>query len=141
LDTPFEHFVGMSLLRRAFAALSGLLLLQLTLLGSGTLCLMQTGAHARFSAHGAHGMAAMAESRSVNVARVGDARSDVPTGPANCLPVAPECSAMTTCAISAAPAATLVALAAARGVALAIAAPSPLQAGPSFAPEIPPPRV
>jgi hypothetical protein len=125
---------------------------QLTLLGSGTLCAMHQGA-ARIdsSAHTMHGMQAM--SSATTTPAPGTAMSEVsgPASPVDCtglgehdgcrLPWAPgQCSTMTACDISATPA-SIVAFATTRGVALTVSLPALIHSGPTFAPELPPPRV
>jgi hypothetical protein len=137
----------MSLVRRSFAAISALLLLQLMLLGSGTLCVMHD---ARTS--DATMMAGMAGQKGSHETGVSQSNvSDVPMSPADCrgggdqggcrLPFAPgQCSSMTTCTISATAAATIAPSETRKPGVLAV----PLYAlghrGPTFAPELPPPR-
>jgi hypothetical protein len=115
----------MLFVRRTLAVLSSLFLLQLTLLGSDTLCATGRGAIAVGGAgHSMRGMAGMA------------------SGHHDCgLPWAPtQCTAMTTCGVAAAPAAPMLASSAAPTTPVQIAAAEAGRSGPSFAPELPPPR-
>ena len=142
----------MSLLRRSFAALAGLFLLQLTLLGSGTLCATHYG-DARSDAT-VHAMGGMREMSRVTVAqRSVSAISDAsgPRSPQDCgglgqhdgcgLPWAPgQCSSMTACDVSAMPGMSAVASATSRVVTTKPLSSAVIHSGPSFAPELPPPR-
>ena len=143
--------VSMSFVHRSFAALSGLFLLQLSLLGTGTLCALHPS-EARNDA-GLHAMHEMAGMRSAvmtltSVAAISDA--DAPMSPADCggmgnqdgcgVPWAPgQCLSMTACAMSATPAARSVESLTIRDV-LELPSPALLHSGPTFAPELPPPR-
>jgi hypothetical protein len=144
----------MSFVRRSFAAVSGLFLLQLTLLGSGTLCAphhpaMQNG----------EAMSTMRQTMDAGRQMPADAGMAVnaddngaPMSPADCngsgqehdgcrLPYAPgQCSSMTTCNITASPAAMIASANSLRTVALEYTSPTLAHAGPTFAPELPPPR-
>jgi hypothetical protein len=145
------------IIRRSLAALAAVFLLQLMLLGSGTLCSMHgdtpRGAGLAHASHRMdHGMAtpsATAGSQRGGVANADDAGT--PTSPVECtgtgqhdgchLPFAPgQCSSMTACDITATPAALVAA-----SLTVHRAAPVPSSArrhaGPTFAPELPPPRV
>ena len=142
----------MSLARRSFAALCGLLLLQLSLPGSGTLCAMAHSIGRRDA--DAHGMDHMTSVRSTAapdaaVSAMPDANAS--TRPAGCghmdmhdgcgLPWAPgQCASMTACAVIAVPAMRSAAAATVRGGRVEVPSPALLQAGPTFAPELPPPR-
>jgi hypothetical protein len=144
----------MPFVRRTVAVLSSLFLLQLTLLGSGTLCAMHHGATGIDRAeHSMRGMAGIVASPTPSpesaVLAATDGNSSVspsdyngPTDHDGCrLPWAPgQCSSMTTCGVTVAPAALIVALSAPRTASVDIAAPELVRAGPSFAPELPPPR-
>jgi len=141
----------MSFVHRSFAALSGVFLLQLSLLGTGTLCALHPS-EARNDA-GLHAMHEMAGMRSAvmtltSVAAISDA--DAPMSPADCggmgnqdgcgVPWAPgQCLSMTACAMSATPAARSVESLTIRDV-LELPSPALLHSGPTFAPELPPPR-
>ena len=142
-----SDFTLMSHSRRAFAALSGLLLLQLMLLGSGTLCAMQRDASHRGMSDGGmqvSGMQATTHSHKVVVASGHDAGG--PAGGAqdrdSCrVPLAPgQCASMSACAISAAPSRMVGASLAVRIVALSLPTVTRIPSGPTFAPELPPPR-
>jgi len=140
----------MSSVRRSFAALCGLLLLQLMLLGSGTLRAAHGGMGNDGMARNAMSMPSMAHVMTSDgsvIASSGDGGG--PTSPTDCrgehgdchLPFAPgHCSAMTTCAVTAKPAATVVVSASARTSARAVSTRALVPLGPTFAPELPPPR-
>lgn len=124
-------------IRRIGAALSSILLLQLTLLGSGTLCAMPSGA-ASAQMHDMGGMAGMTQSDA--------ARPDAPP-PSNhpddgCrLPWAPgQCATMTACTVAAMPAATIVVALGARPTICELPMPAHLGSRPLSPPELPPPR-
>lgn len=141
----------MSFVRRFLAALSGLFLLQLSLLGSGTLCAIHHGA-ARDDA-GVHTMHAMSGMRAglatrASVSAMHDA--DRPMSPADCggmgehggcrLPWAPGRCSMTACDVSATPAASIVASVTISVMTFELPTPAFFHPGPIFAPELPPPR-
>jgi hypothetical protein len=127
----------MSLLRRSATVLSGLLLLQLALLGSGTLCAMHRHAThvspAPHSMHGATGDDAM---------RMSPTDSNDKSQTEGCgLPWAPgQCASMTTCTVTVAQVASADVPIAVRAAAVALRAPEMVHSGPTFAPELPPPR-
>ena len=129
---PLAHS-SMSLVRRSLGALAGLSLLQLTLLGSGTLCaLRHGGANSDTGVHAMRGMAGM----------VAESPADCGSQHDGCgLPWAPgQCSSMTTCQMSANPAASGVASVTMRVVALDLPSAALIHSGPTFAPDLPPPR-
>lgn len=142
----------MSFASRSFATLSGLLLLQLMLLGSGTLCTMHGGEGADGTTGNAMTMARMAHQTSSHGSSVASSDDDnSPMSPADCnrpgdhdgcrLPFAPgQCSSMTACDISATLAETVGMSAYVRTNALAVPSQALTHAGPTFAPELPPPR-
>lgn len=145
----------MSFVRRSFAALFGVLLLQLTLLGSGTLCgLHQAASHAAGTSHAMLGKTGMTAASTENAASATMAMSDSdsrPTSSQDCsglggdghcgLPWAPgPCSSMAACDLTVTPAASVTAANMLRPVALAAPTASIFHAGPTFAPELPPPR-
>ena len=135
---------------RCFAAFSALLLMQLTLLGSGTLCALhgaQNGLATRAVAARPSAESANAHSR----AHTRLASRDVPAHAHSCdasggaqdcgLPASPgSCTGMTACAVATAPAVVTVADAAALTSSDAIGEPAALRSGPASAPELPPPR-
>jgi hypothetical protein len=138
----------MSLVRRSFAAISALLLLQLMLLGSGTLCTMH-GGRTSDAAMPMAGMTQQTGFHESNMTR--SSVSDVPMSPADCgdggdqggcsLLFAPgQCSSMTTCTISATPATTIAASEYSQAGMLAVPSYALGHSGPTFAPELPPPR-
>jgi hypothetical protein len=142
-----------SLLRRLAVALVALLLLQLTLLGSGTLCALHETAVGPSASR--HGMASMPDVTGRDVASSmaavqpdGGGSSTAPSGcdaeggPHDCgLPWSSgSCAAMTTCAtIAASPSMTVAATQRAAHVA-ELPEPAQLRTGPAAAPELPPPR-
>ena len=141
----------MSFVRRSFAALCGLFLLQLSLLGSGTLCAIQHGVGRNDA--GAHGMGDMTGMRSAAphtaVSAMPDANARMSPAEGGgmgmqdgCgLPWAPgQCASMTGCAISAVPAMRSAASMTLRVVRVELPSPALLHSGPTFAPELPPPR-
>jgi hypothetical protein len=143
----------MSVFRRSFAALSGLFLLQLTLLVSGTLCEIHRVARSDGVAHAMHGMNGVATMRRANRASssVVTSVANVPMSPEGCrdldghdgcgLPWAPgQCSTMTTCDVSVAAPASVRTNITTRMVAVALPSPALAESGPTFAPELPPPR-
>lgn len=143
----------MFLVRRSFGALAGLFLLQLPLLGSGTLCALHrsgagddTGAHAM---QGMQGMVAVSSAATVPTSASTVVEAGDPMSPADCvgqrdgcrLPWAPgQCSSMTLCQMSANPAASGVASVTMRVVALDLPSAALIHSGPTFAPDLPPPR-
>lgn len=144
----------MPFVRRSLAALSGIFLLQLTLLGSGTLCAVHVSATENdASARAMHQMVGMSATESAtqpNAVAMTTNASD-PTNPVDCngprqhggcrLPFAPgQCSSMTACDVSATPAAMVARIALTRAIAPALSAPALAHSGPTFAPELPPPR-
>lgn len=149
---PTIRLFVMPLLRRSFAALSGLFLLQLMLLGSGTLCAMHHGlARAGVPNHAMamSGLAHQTRAHESLVTKAGE--SNTPMSPVDCggsgghddcrLPFAPgPCSSATTCDVSATPAAAIGASAYVHVVALELPSPALGHSGPTFAPELPPPR-
>ena len=123
------------LIRRIGAALSGILLLQLTLLGSGTLCAMPSGAA---SMHDMGGMPGMTQSQA-------DRRQTPPASSHpddGCrLPSSPaQCATMTACSIAAMPAATVIVALDARPVISDLPIPVEIGSRPATPPELPPPR-
>jgi hypothetical protein len=154
----FYSMTRFSLLRRVTAVLSSALLLQLSLLASGSLCRMQ-GDHgmsaqemAAMTAvpgeHMSHGAAHGA--RTSNAVAVSDASSGVPSGACDTngaskscdAPWAPAgCASMATCvtAVSALDA-TMFSTPAMATVAVRVARSAAMPLGPTFAPELPPPR-
>lgn len=142
----------MSLVRRAFAALSGLFLLQLMLLGSGTLCAMHHSLASVGAANHAMALAGVAHQNGAHESVVASAgEPNTPMSPMDCngsgshddcrLPFAPgQCSSVTTCDVSATPAAAIAAPLYAHAVAREPASPAFAHSGPTFAPELPPPR-
>lgn len=139
-------------LSRAVAALSGLFLLQLMLLGSGTLCAMHHGLARAGASNHAMALAGLAhQTRSHESAVTSTGEPNTPMSPMDCngsgshddcrLPFAPgQCSSVATCDVSATPAAAIGAPAYARAAALELPSPAFGHSGPTFAPELPPPR-
>lgn len=142
----------MSFVHRSVAALCAIFLLQLSLLGSGTSCAMQqSGVRYDGAARGMDDMTAIlsAAAKHAGVSAVPD--ENAPTSAADrggmgshdgCdLPWVPgQCASMTPCVMSAVPVvrgATFVPLRAAR---FELRSPALLHSGPTFAPELPPPR-
>ena len=141
----------MSVLRRTIAAISGLFLLQLMLVGTGTLCAMRHGAaqpgetgHVMQMVGGTQ----QTSSHQSTVSGVDDGGSPVnpadtrPSDHDGCrVPLAPgQCGSMSTCSISAAPSKIAVTSISLQRLALALPDPTQGQSGPTFAPELPPPR-
>src|SRR5690242_12965251 len=105
----------MSFVHHSFAALCGLLLLQLSLLGSGTLCDVRHGAAWNDAdARAMHGMSGMSSGPTTRAALSAIADADAPMSATDCagmgnhdgcgLPWAPaQCLSMTACAMSATP--------------------------------------
>jgi hypothetical protein len=158
LDCGQETPITVTLIRRSFAALAAFFFVQLTLLGSGTLCAL----HGAAAGHGtSRGMAASVPhamtDRHTGIdapapdASVLTAVSDVPAahdgcdasgGPHDCgLPATPgSCAGMTTCAITAAPAVVAASDVPAAASSRDVGQPETLRSGPAAAPELPPPR-
>jgi hypothetical protein len=144
----------MSSLRRFVAALSGALVLQLSLLASGTLCAIRgTGAmngmsagHATHTRHSAYAAGRESSVRSpAQTDRSGStpAGCDASTTTEGCrLPWAPgQCASMTTCTVTASPSvAAAPQLSVAGGLGANLPEPRSIHSGPTSAPEIPPPR-
>lgn len=124
------------LIRRFGAALSSILLLQLTLLGSGTLCAMPTSVAAR--THDMAGMPGMTQSQ-VDREQTPPPNDHPDDG---CrLPWSPgQCATMTACSIAAMPAAPVIVALAACPVISDLPMPADLGSRPASAPELPPPR-
>ena len=138
----------MSLPRRLTAVLSGVLLLQLLLLGSGSLCAMHgRGSDAMagmmsMTGGGATHHRTATPDRSGTTGDRASGADDQGTGGACHSPWAPRtCVSMASClvVVAAVPSRALatVAVAASR---LDVLAPAGARAGPTFAPELPPPR-
>ena len=125
------------LIRRIGAALSSLLLLQLTLLGSGTLCAMPGGA-ASMRMHDMGGMAGMTQPQ-VDREQTPPPSSHPTDG---CrLPWSPgQCATMTACTMAAMPAATVIVALDARPTIAELPMPANLGSRPATPPELPPPR-
>lgn len=141
----------MSLVRRSFAALSGVFLLQLMLLGSGTLCAMHHGLAGPGAPNHAMVLAGAAHQTRLHESAVGNAgESGTPMSPMDCngrgnegcrLPFAPgQCSSVTTCDVSATPAAAVGVSGYVHVAALELPSLAFAHSGPTFAPELPPPR-
>lgn len=145
----------MSAVRRLFAVLFGILLLQLTLLGSGTMCALPHAASR--GGDDAHAMCSSEGMSAIDMANAPSGIAVVPdaeTRPVNSdacgafglyggcrLPWAPgHCSSMTACSITAAPAASASAYASTQAVALVVPGASFAHVGPTLRPELPPPR-
>lgn len=140
----------MSFARRSLAALAGLFLLQLTLLGSGTLCAMRhVDAPSDARAHAMHDMGGMSAASPQRTGAI--SASDASGSPVDCggpaqgngcrLPWAPgQCSSMTTCGMSATLGASIVVATTPAIAAPALSSPAGMKSGPTFAPELPPPR-
>ena len=140
----------MPFVRRSLAALSGLFLLQLLLLGSGTLCAMHHAA-SRDNADAMHGMSGMSSGPATRASVSAMPQAERPINPTDCggmgehggcgLPWAPgQCSSMTACDVSATPAASIVASGTVPARAFELPSPALIHSGPIFAPELPPPR-
>lgn len=141
----------MRFLRRSFAALFALLLLQLTLLGSGTLCAKHHGVGgSHVDARVANGMTTMSAADLASSSVVMSA-GNPPVSPEDCgglgshdgcgLPWAPgQCSSMTACDVSlAVPASDVAPIIGPIGT-VALLSSMLMASGPTFAPELPPPR-
>lgn len=123
------------LIRRIGAALSSILLFQLTLLGSGTLCAMPSGAAAM---HDMGGMAGMTQPQ-VDREQT-PPPSDHPDDGCR-LPWSPgQCATMTACTIAAMPAASVIVALNTRPVVAELPMPADLGSRPATPPELPPPR-
>ena len=143
----------MPLARRGFAALSGLLLLQLVLLGSGTLCTMRHEMQNVGASDHAMQMSGASRLRSVQEGAASDvAVSDLASSPADSsgtsdhdgcrLPLAPgQCTSMSACSVNAAPSEMGPVSVSGRVVEVAPVTTTRGPSGPAFAPELPPPRV
>lgn len=137
------------MLHRFAAALAGALLLQLSLLTSGTLCNMHRNhvpaMHSMAMAHDAARAAASAGMPTVGEPGAGmpTGQCDMPGGSKPCgAPWAPgACSSIASC-VSPSPAIASLGTAAAvpTGHARTFAVAAAMPRGPSFAPELPPPR-
>ena len=139
----------MRTLRRIAAALSSVLLLQLTLLGSGTLCAMRgTGGtgktHDMSAMPGVETQGSAAAASAVSV-RTPD-RTDVPPmgghSDEGCrLPWVPgPCTSMAVCSMTAMPSAMLVIALDTRPQVADLPMPGDLRSRPAMPPELPPPR-
>jgi hypothetical protein len=130
-------------LRRLAAALSSILVLQLSLPGGGAPCAPHgSEAPRRTSAHATHAAASGANSSHVaavdDASRIAPRDCDAPGRHERTSPSA-QCLSMTACAV-AAPAAPVVGTVAGRVASLHSPEPEPFRAGPAAAPELPPPR-
>ncbi len=128
----------MTPLRRVTAALSSALLLQLSLLGSGTLCGdrgPETGAAAATAAHAMQGM----HEADTDAPAACDAAPGADEG---CrLPWAPgHCATMSGCAVAALPPVVQAATMSLPAATLDPSDPPAAHSGPAAAPELPPPR-
>ena len=143
----------MSFVHRSLAALSAVFLLQLSLLGSGTLCAMHHGAaRDNADAHAMHGMSGMSSGPATRASVSAVPEAESPSNPTDCggmgehggcgLPWAPgQCSSMTACDVSATPAASIVASVTMPVMAFELPTPALIHSGPIFATELPTPRV
>ena len=147
----------MSLLRRLTAVLSSVLLLQLMLLGSGAFCTMAGGASHGMGAGAMASMAGMAgmagstagaglrhaaSAAGRHATTVSTATDEQDSGHDCHQPWVPAgCDSMASCviAVAALPSRALVAVSIPASVA-EIREPAAARAGPTFAPELPPPR-
>lgn len=141
----------MSLRRRLTATLSSALLLQLTLLGTGTSRTMRTGATMVATAQ-SHAMSGMAEHVNADTHESGLAagRSDSGTshgfdglseGEGCCVLVSPgQCTSTMTCSATAAPSTRAEVRVATSSRGPELPEPGLLQSGPRATPELPPPR-
>ena len=121
------HHTG-RLIRRIGAALSGILLLQLTLLGSGTLCAMPSGA----AATQMHDMGGMADQQLPPSSHPDDG-CRFPSSPG-------QCATMTACSIAAMPVAPVIVALNTRPAIAELPMPADLGSRPATPPELPPPR-
>jgi hypothetical protein len=139
----------MSFVHRSFAALSGLFLLQFLLLGSGTLCAMQHGTLHQSASRHAMQMTGTAHQTNSHETIVTSADSDGPVSPADAsnsddcqVPIVPgQCASMSACNTSATPSETLTASLPEPTVGVVLPTPVRAHSGPTYAPELPPPRV
>jgi hypothetical protein len=140
----------MSLARRTFAALSGVLLLHLALQASGSLCAMQAASHDSVANAPRGDMQGMPPATSVATAvpaisdaaaaPVGECRGPIHGGGCGS-PWAPaHCSATSACGIGAAIAVAVLMPISQRAIALRSPSPEHVRSGPVIAPELPPPR-
>jgi hypothetical protein len=139
-------------IRPSLAVLSGLFLLQLSLQASGTWCAMHRGA-------GRNGvgmnekteMPGMSRDVAAHASVSAMLHGDAPTSSGDCggmgqhndcgLPSAPgQCQSMTACGVGANPVERTVLAAVTRAVRVDLLSPALLHSGPTFAPELPPPR-
>lgn len=126
----------MSFVRRSFAALAGVLLLQLTLLGSGTLCVMQHGTAPPLAGQPMHDMAGMRGATGLlpqTILSAGDMDSPAPVAPGHCASMAP-------CGMNAALTPAVTASPTPRVITLSVAFAAVAHSAPSLSPELPPPR-
>jgi hypothetical protein len=132
----------MPFIRRFTAALSSVLLLQLALSGSGTLCAMHGDRGADRQAHAMGAMTSAAVANPMPNARGAFERGGAPAGSGDCqLPSAPgQCATMTTCTTAAAPAPVAAAQLAVSLIPSASPEPASMRSRPLAAPELPPPR-
>ena len=144
-------FTTMLFIRRAFIAVFGLLLLQFMLLGSGTVCALHHGAaRARDQSHAMHmGESLQRTSAPHTTVLAAVTLDDGPMTPMDgagdhesCrMPLLPgPCASMSACSISATPSRAVGTSIGSRVVAFALPSPDQGHSGPTFAPEIPPPR-
>ena len=117
------------LIRRIGAALSSILLLQLTLLGSGTLCAMPSDMGAMPGM--THSVVDRPETPPPSSHQ--DHGCSLPSSPA-------QCATMTACTIAAMPAATVIVALDARPVISDLPIPAEIGSRPATPPELPPPR-
>ena len=148
---PGRSFV-MSFVHRSFAALCGISLLQLSLLGSGTLCAIQHSvARSNGAAHAMDDMTGIRSSAATHAIVSAVPDENAPASAADCggmsshdgcdLPWAPgQCASMAACAMSAAPVVRSASFVTLRVVRIELPSPTLLHSGPTFAPELPPPR-
>ena len=117
------------LIRRFGAALSSILLLQLTLLGSGTLCAMPSDMGAMPGM--THSVVDRPETPPPSSHPIDGCR--LPSSPG-------QCATMTACSIAAMPAAAVIVALDARPVVSELPMPADLGSRPATPPELPPPR-
>ena len=141
----------MPFLRRSSAALCALLLLQLTLLGSETLCAKHRGVGDNHVDAPVANAMTMMSAADLAISSVVTSADRPPVSPEDCgglgshdgcgLPWAPgQCSSMTTCDVSlAVPASVVVSMIGPTGT-VALLSSMGTASGPTFAPELPPPR-
>ncbi|HWE43363.1 MAG TPA: hypothetical protein VG432_12700 [Gemmatimonadaceae bacterium] len=141
----------MSFLRRSFAALCTLFLLQLSLPGSGAGCAMQGRGGPAAPAHGMDGTSRMRSAAANRGAMPAMPDATAAASAAGCggmgshdgcgLPCVPgQCAPMAGCAINAMPAVRGAASVNLRGLRVESPAPALLRSGPAAPPELPPPR-